>query len=50
MSEAAAGVLILPVLTVLVLVLECSRVGCTRLARRVQNVKLARAEQLPTIS
>lgn len=46
MSEAAAAVLILPTLGVLVLVLECSRVGCTRLSRRLRGAKLATGEQL----
>lgn len=34
MSETTAALLILPSLAALVLVLECSRVGCTRLSRR----------------
>lgn len=37
MSETAAAILILPVLASLVLVLECSRIGCTHLKRRWQT-------------
>lgn len=36
MSDVTAAVLILPALAALVLVLECSRLGCTRLSRLVQ--------------
>lgn len=42
MSETTAAIFILPTLAALVLVLECSRVGCTRLTRRL---KAAPAQQ-----
>ncbi len=37
MSDTLAAIVILPFLAALVLVLECSRVGCTHLKRRVQR-------------
>jgi hypothetical protein len=37
MSDTAAAVLILPALAALVLVLECSRLGCTRASRWVRS-------------
>ena len=49
MSETTAGIFILPTLAVLVLVLECSRVGCTRLCRWLREAEAAKSEQLSTI-
>ena len=40
MSETAAALFILPVLAGLVLVLECSRLGCTHLFRRMQRARV----------
>lgn len=37
MSDTAVAVLMLPVLAVLVLVLECSRIGCTRLVNHLRR-------------
>lgn len=39
MSDTTAALLILPFLTVLVVALECSRLGCTRLSRWVRGVR-----------
>ena len=48
MSETAAAVLILPSLAVLVLALECSRIGCTRLSRVLRRSEPARSKTLST--
>jgi len=40
MSETTAAILILPSLAALVIVLECSRIGCTRLARRLRGAEI----------
>ncbi len=45
MSETAAAILILPTLAALVLVLECSRLGCTHLSRRWAKPRAATAQQ-----
>ena len=37
MSDTTVAILILPLMTVLVLVLEYSRIGCTSLKRRLQR-------------
>ncbi len=37
MSDTAIAILILPLLAAVVLVTECSRIGCTRLKRHLQN-------------
>ena len=39
MSDTAIAILILPLLAAVVLVTECSRIGCTRLKRHLQNGK-----------
>ncbi len=43
MSDTAAAVLILPFLATLVLLLECSRLGCSRLLRHTQKAPTGRA-------
>ena len=42
MSDTTAAILILPTLAALVLVLECSRLGCTRLHRQLQKAPTLR--------
>ena len=37
MSDITIAILILPLMTALVVALECSKVGCTRLKRRIQK-------------
>lgn len=37
MSDTTVAILILPVLIALTLALECTRVGCTRLSRRLRE-------------
>lgn len=39
MSDTAIAILILPLLFAVVLVMECSRIGCARLKRRMQTPK-----------
>ncbi len=46
MSDTTAAVLILPALAALVLVLECSRLGCTHLFRHLRKPRTIKAEQL----
>ena len=42
MSDTLAALLILPTLAALVLVLECSRIGCTKVVRLI---KMRRGEE-----
>ncbi len=42
MSDTTIAILILPVLIALTLVLECTRVGCTRLARKLREARSPR--------
>lgn len=44
MNDIAVAVLILPLLAVLVLVLECSRIGCTRLFRHIRSAPVRARE------
>lgn len=44
MSDTTIAILILPFLALLVAVLECSRVGCTRVSRSLRTARAARDE------
>lgn len=48
MSDAAIAIAILPTMAALVFILECSRIACTRLKRRLQNAKTFAAQSRPT--
>ncbi len=48
MSDVTAAIIILPLMAALVLVLECSRIGCTRLKRRLQNSRDSTLLNRPT--
>ena len=37
MSDTAIAILILPFLVVLTVLLECTRIGCTRMARKLRE-------------
>lgn len=37
MSDTDVAILILPLMAAVVVVMECSRIGCTRLKRRLQK-------------
>ncbi len=45
MSDTLAAILILPTLAALVLVLECSRLGCTHLSRRLRKPRILDVRQ-----
>ena len=50
MSDITIAIVILPLMAALVLVLECSRIGCTHLKRRIQKTRTsAPAESLPLV-
>lgn len=39
MSDTAVAILVLPFLIALTVLLECSRVGCTRIARKLREAR-----------
>ena len=41
MSDTAVAIVVLPIMAALVLVMECSRIGCTHLKRRLQKTRNA---------
>ena len=43
MSDTATAIIILPILVALTLLLECTRVGCTRLSRKLRESRVPRA-------